>query len=192
MAPARPTASTRRNASLGIAGSLPMLCTAASLATETPILQTHDDALTSYLGAASAAQDVLPLAAQRGVNLDGSLRARGGPPMSLAGNPFGESWNGNMMLSGVRLDTGAISITDVDLALPSPGFSWVIGRSYNAVQEDDQQAHHDSGGYQGVNWFQLSQPELVFYEDGQDAADDLASSNLLLFGLLPGLLLLMC
>ena len=56
--------------------------------------------------------------------------------MSLSGNPFSEAWNASSLMSRIRLDTGTVSITDVYLSLPAPGFSWVIGRSYNVRQFD--------------------------------------------------------
>jgi len=33
--------------------------------------------------------------------------------------------------------------------------------------------HRNSNSYQGVNWFQSSQPELVFYDDATSSDDDL-------------------
>ncbi|MCH8342427.1 MAG: RHS repeat-associated core domain-containing protein [Planctomycetes bacterium] len=136
-----------------------------------PILEIYNDSLTTYLPTSkSNIQDIRALVDQRGVNIDGSLRTAAGPPMALAGNPFSEPWNESMILSGVRLDTGTVSITDVDLALPAPSFSWVIGRSYNARQHDGT-AYFDSNGYQGKNWFQLSQPEIVLYDDADDTKD---------------------
>lgn len=137
---------------------LTVLSPGSLTARTTPILTIHNDSLTSYLGTTTSIQDVRPMFAQRGVNIDGSLRLPAGPPMALAGNPFGEPWNGNANLSGVRLDTGTVSITDIDMALPAPGFSWVIGRSYNARQYTNPTTAYDSNGYQGYNWFQTSQP----------------------------------
>ncbi|MEE9131413.1 MAG: RHS repeat domain-containing protein, partial [Phycisphaerales bacterium] len=141
-----------------------------------PILEVYDASLTTYLydvgDGSTLAQHVRPLMEQRGVNLDGSLRLGSTHPMSLQGNPFGEAWNANMMLSGVRLDTGTYVINDVDLALPSPGPSWVIGRSYNSRQEDEAGTHLDSNGYQGFNWFQSAQPEIVLFEHATDDDKD--------------------
>ncbi len=149
-----------------------------------PILEIYSDSLTSYLADPSAVQGVHPLVDQRGVNIDGALRLGGGPPMSLAGNPFGEAWDGNTLLSGIRLDTGTVSITDVDLALPSPGFSWVIGRSFNVRQLNTEgDGYTDSNGYQGYNWFQLSQPEIVFYDhDGNPNTTEATDMVYLVYG----------
>ncbi|MCH8314975.1 MAG: RHS repeat protein, partial [Planctomycetes bacterium] len=153
----------------------------AALEIQDRVLDLYSTSLTTYLydgndGAGgdpgtTIAQEVRPLAEQRGVNLDGSLRLGSTHPMSLQGNPFGEAWNANMMLSGVRLDTGTYVINDVDIALPSPGPSWVIGRSYNARQEDDQGTRYDSNGYQGYNWFQSAHPEIVLFEGATDDLD---------------------
>ncbi len=155
--------------------SVPQRAVAALVDTD-PVLEVYDDSLTTYLydvgNGTTLVQGVRPLAEQRGVNLDGSLRLGSTHPMSLQGNPFGEAWNANMMLSGVRLDTGTYVINDVDISLPSPGPTWVIGRSYNARQEDDGGTHLDSGGYQGHNWFQSAHPEIVLFEHPTDDAKD--------------------
>ncbi len=141
------------------------------------ILEIYAASLTTYLpAAASLVQDVAPRAIQRGVNLDGTLREAPGIAVSLAGNPLeGEgsgNWNRNNRICGdVRLDTGTYSPFDIDIAMPAPGFSWMIGRTYNARQDVDG-SHHDSDGYQGRNWFQTSQPEILLYDDPSDAAND--------------------
>src|SRR5262245_37140050 len=71
------------------------------------ILKIHNDSLTSYKPTAkSNIQDVRALVDQRGVHVDGTLRARSSHGMAMAGNPFGEPWDGNGMLSSTRLDTG--------------------------------------------------------------------------------------
>jgi YD repeat-containing protein len=137
------------------------------------ILEIYADSLTTYLESSTTnVQDVRPLVDQRGVNIDGSMRKGAALPMALAGNPFrGDGgWNGNKSLNGIQLDIGTYSITDVDIALPAEGFSWVIGRSYNCRQEFDS-SHYDSDGYQGNNWFQLSQPEILLYEGATDDED---------------------
>ena len=111
--------------------------TATFLATGNNPLDIYNDSLTTYLPTTvTTVQKVFPLAEQRGVNIDGSLRVGSAVPMSMAANPFGESWNSTQMLSSIRLDTGTYVINDVDLALPSVGAPWVIGRSYNARQHN--------------------------------------------------------
>ncbi|MCI0456510.1 MAG: RHS repeat protein, partial [Gemmataceae bacterium] len=157
---------------LGLCAALLLAATAARRAVADQILEIHDDSLTTYQASTANGQNIRPLVDQRGVNIDGALRVGAGPPMSLSGNPFGESWDGNSLQSGMRLDTGTYSITDVDLALPAPGFSWVIGRSYNVRQfNQTTSTYYDSNGYQGKNWFQLSQPEIVVYEGSDDSKD---------------------
>jgi len=137
------------------------------------VLQTHDAALTSYLATSkSAVQDVRPQYEQRAVNLDGTLRLGSSFPLMIAGNPNGEGWNGQARLGDLRLDTGTYVTTAVDLALPAEGFSWVIARSYNCRQVDSTPAYFASDGQQGKNWFQMSQPEIVLYEDGGGNAND--------------------
>jgi len=137
-----------------------------------PILEIDATTLTAYLADATPVQGVRPRVQQRGVELDGSMRSAPGLPMAINGNPFGGVWGGGTH-NGVRLDLGTWSQQEVDIALPAPGFSWVIGRSYNARQETSTPAHLDSNGPQGVNWFQSSQPEIVLWKvNGEEGADD--------------------
>jgi RHS repeat-associated protein len=119
-------------------------------------------------------QDACPAATQRGTFIDGSLRPGAGvlQPLSLAANPGSSSWSSHAMLGPVRLFDGAFTATDVDIALPAPGFSWVIGRSYSAMHDDlTDPPQYTSDGYQGFNWFQMSQPELVLYVDSVTPAN---------------------
>ncbi len=135
------------------------------------ILTTYNDSLTTYKPSGkSNIQDIRALIDQRGVNFDGTIRLGSTHRMALAADPFGQSWNRNQVLSGLRLDTGTFIINDVDLAFPAQ-VPWVIGRSYYARQHDGT-SYFASTGYQGKNWFQSSQPELVF-EDSQDDAEDM-------------------
>ncbi|MCI0676140.1 MAG: hypothetical protein L0Y42_10250, partial [Phycisphaerales bacterium] len=136
------------------------------------ILENYSDSLTTYLHTSkSNEQDVRPLVDQRGVHIDGALRHGSSLPMMLAGNPFGEGWDSNNRLSSIRLDTGTFAIHDVDLALPAPGFSWVIGRSHNSRQKDSGGSYFSSNGFQGKNWFQLSQPEILLFDGATDDKD---------------------
>ncbi len=145
------------------------------------ILVVHDDTLTNYRAAATAVQDVSPLAIQRGVNIDGSIRAGSTHPMHLAGNPFGSPWSANQTLNGIRTVTGSYAPTDVDISLPADGPAWVIGRTYNSRQEESS-SHHDSDGYQGKNWFQTSQPEIVIYWDTAEGTEDTDDVLYLVYG----------
>ncbi|MCC6244764.1 MAG: hypothetical protein IT353_18100, partial [Gemmatimonadaceae bacterium] len=70
----------------------------------------------------------------------------------------------------MRVDLATPVISDVDIALPTVGPSWLIGRTFNAAQKNGS-SHRDSDGYQGKNWFQSSNPELSFY-DTTGTADD--------------------
>jgi hypothetical protein len=92
--------------------------------------------------------------------------------LQVAGNPFGEVWSGKQFQGDVRTDIGAYAPSDVDIALPAAGFSWVVGRTYNSQQQNTTPAHIDSNGYQGRNWFQTSQPEILLYEHPSDDAED--------------------
>ena len=158
------------------------------------ILEVYDDSLTTYLVAsATNVQDVRPQAIQRGVHLDGGQREQA-PQLITSGNPGDDGcgggdlcriaggdlpcfpqwlrWNGNNRICGdIRLDTGTYSPNDIDIAMPAPGFAWVIGRTYNSRQELSG-SHHDSDGFQGRNWFQTFQPEILLYGHPTDDAKD--------------------
>jgi hypothetical protein len=130
----------------------------------------YSASLTTYLPTGKTkVQNVRPRAEQRGVNLDGSLRSAPGIPAALAGNPFESVWAGTASLEGVRLDTGTYNPFEIDISLPAPGHRWLVGRTYNARQDDSGQ--FNSNGYQGKNWFQISQPELHLYDDADNAKD---------------------
>ncbi|CAG0985620.1 hypothetical protein PHYC_02006 [Phycisphaerales bacterium] len=149
-------------------------CAAASA--QTQILQIHGDSLTNFLPtSATSIQDIRPMdtGQQRGVNLDGSGRLPSPLGWSIEGNPFASPTGGSMM-GGVRFETGTYSPTEVDLALPAPGFRWVVGRTYNSHQQDSSATHRDSNGVQGRNWSQTSMPEIVLYDDNDDTKDMVA------------------
>jgi len=136
-----------------------------------PINEMHGKAMLAYKAAAATpVQDAWPQAVQRGVQLDGMMRSGAHQQMVIAGNPFENAWRAPS-IGGVRLDTGTFALQEVDIALPAEGFSWVIGRSYNARQDDG--SHRDSDGYQGKNWFQTSQPEILLYDDPSAEKDDM-------------------
>ena len=60
-----------------------------SVASAQQILEIHSDSLTAYKPTGNTlVQDVRPLHSQRGVTIDGSLRAEAALPMALEGNPF--------------------------------------------------------------------------------------------------------
>ena len=146
--------------------------TASAPVTGTPILEIHAAPLTDYLASGTGVQDLLPRHEQRGVHLDGSLRAASTFPMHLNGNPFGSPWNANQVLSDISLATGTYAPLEIDLSIPADGARWVIGRTYNARQ-DDGGNHHDASSAQGWNWAQSSQPEIVLYEHASDDAEDI-------------------
>ncbi len=139
-----------------------------------PILEIHADSLTDYkLSSASNFQDIQLDHGNRGVRIEGTLQARPLFPMAFAGNPFESAWSGAGNQNGLRLDTGAYSPQDVDIALPSDGPGWSIGRSYNARQVDGSGTARNSDGPQGKNWFQDSRPEIQLYMvNGSGGAKD--------------------
>lgn len=134
------------------------------------ILTTNSHTLTQYQAGATAVQELQPIHFQRGVNLDGTKRLESALGWALAGNPYSESWDSKLWMGDIRLDTLSYSPTTIDLSLPAPGFRWIIARAYNGVQHDSS-SHVDSNGYQGWNWSQMSQPELVFHDNADDTKD---------------------
>jgi RHS repeat-associated protein len=170
----------RRSLALGVAFLIAGAAVGRARADQ--ILEVYGTSLTSYKPAAtSVGQDVWPLHQQRGVNIDGTIRAGSSMGWALAGNPFSESWDGHIRLGDLRVDLGAYSPTDVDVALPAPGFRWVIGRSFNGQQSNG--SHRDGNGYQGKNWFQMSQPEIVLYDaDSNPATKEAADVLYIVYG----------
>src|SRR5260221_462427 len=138
------------------------------------ILENYSTSLTTYKPTGNTTiQGVRPLVVQRGVTLDGVLRSGSSFPMMIGGNPFENAWNGREFLKPLRIDTGSYAPLDVDIALPTLGVPWVIGRTYNAVQQNSGGSAINSNGFQGKNWFQTSQPEILFYDDADNAKDEL-------------------
>jgi RHS repeat-associated protein len=136
------------------------------------ILEIHSDSLTTYKPTGqTAVQLVRPLVSQRGVNIEGSLRSAPALAMDLQGNPFESVWVGKERQGELRIDIGAYAPFDVDIALPAAGFSWVIGRTYGPLQVNSGASHIDTNGYQGQNWHQSSQPEIILYDDNDNAKD---------------------
>ncbi len=62
----------------------------------------------------------------------------------------------------MRLDSLTFDALAIDLALPAE-VPWVVGRTFNQVAT--------SNGPQGYNWFQVSQPEIVFYDTTGTSSD---------------------
>lgn len=157
-----------------LCGGLVGICVFGTLWWATParadqILQTNNASLTPYkYGGSTRVQGVRPRAEQRGVGLDGVQRTGGALPWALAGNPF-ESAQAGETLGSLRLSIGAYSPTEIDLTLPAR-VPWVVGRTFNARQANGSKQHFDSNGYQGRNWFQISQPEIRFYDADDDSA----------------------
>jgi YD repeat-containing protein len=128
------------------------------------VLDMYGASLTSYQAASkTAVQDVRPRFDQRGVDMDGTLRAPMALGWAVAGDSVGGGYSGGRTLGDVNLFTGSYGPTDVDLALPTLGLPVVIGRTYSDVQVDSGGSRFDSGGYQGFNWASTVQPELVFF-----------------------------
>ncbi len=145
------------------------------------ILEIAATSLTTYLPpTATTLQTVRPRVGQRGTQIDGAVRAGTGLGLAIGGNPFAHGSGTSVRGNGLRLDQGAAEIFDVDLRLPSTGVDWVVGRSYNARQTDSGGTHLDSAGYQGRNWFQISNPEVLLYDDPSDGISEGAGDILYL------------
>ncbi|UYV13452.1 MAG: hypothetical protein NCW75_04005 [Phycisphaera sp.] len=135
------------------------------------VLNLYDAQLVTYQASPTSVQDLAPRAGQRGVHLDGSMRAgglMGGVIPGHSGSDLG--FNSKRTLGGyVDLFNGAVQVTDVDLAFPAdPGGGWVIGRTYNTRQDDS--GHHVSQGPQGNNWA-MANPEISLFEGATDDLD---------------------
>lgn len=134
------------------------------------LLETHDASLTSYLhSSATPVQDLIPHDLQRAVHFDGTPKAGTGIGASIHANPFGSSWGSSASVGSIDLATGAWNGGVGGIALPAT-VPWTIGVRYSAQQDAGA---HVSDGYQGRNWIQTSQPELVLHEDATTDADDL-------------------
>lgn len=145
----------------------------SAFAWQTQILEVFTPAFPDQASSTTAIQGLRPQVSQRGVNLDGSLRAAPTFSMALQGNPFEQAWVGRERLGDVRLDTGVWAASAVDIALPAEGrVDWAVGRSYNARQKNSGGSYIVPNNYQGRSWAQSSQPEIVF-QAGSTAADDL-------------------
>lgn len=126
------------------------------------ILTIDNVTVDSYQAAASLVQNILPLVSQRGTGLDGSLRSDAPFGWTVNANPFAHEWNDHARYrNDIMLETGRYSPTEIDLELPAPGFSWTVGRTYSV-----NDAGLPSAGYQGDNWQQISQPEVVYAPAG--------------------------
>ena len=151
------------------------------------ILLNDDASITTYLGGADATvQNISLTHHNRGVFIDGTLISKPTLPWSLAGNPWSQDYYNEKAWWGdsIRLATGTYQVTAVDLELPAPGFTWPIARSYNARQYDASllpgSPYVTSDGYQGNNWFQMSQPQLVFLDTDSTALTREAEDRLFL------------
>ena len=150
---------------LAIAGGF-LAANNAHAQTPQPILEIDGYTLEQYRVSASGAQDIEPFSAQRGVGLDGSLRNPAPFGWVVNANPFAHEWNEQAWYHDVMLHTGRYSPTKIDMMLPAPGFSWTVGRTYSIPESGVP-----SEGYQGFNWQQISQPEILVH-DPTGTADD--------------------
>ena len=166
-------------------GSAALLVAISNVHAQTQILEPLGVSLTSYKpSGATSIQDLRSMqsALQRGVNFDGTGRMP---------SPLGWAINGSSLEAGmgagrvgeVRFDTGSYAPLAVDIALPAPGFTWVVGRTFNHRQETSGSAHRDSNGPQGKNWSQTSMPEIVLYDaDGNSGTRETGDILYIVYG----------
>jgi len=139
---------------------------AGRAAAQAPLLHTTAASRHAFTPAGpTAAQDVRPVPAQRGVFIDGTVRQPAAHGWAMSANPLGEPWNRNAMLGEVHLATGAYAPTQVDLALPAV-VPWRVTRSLNGVQRDSSGSHRDgTGAFGGTNWYHDELPQIAFGDD---------------------------
>jgi len=151
----------------------------------------NSDSMTTYLADPSPIQGIRPQPWQRGVQLDGSSAlppllpsAANGAANNCAGGSCGDGnpvsddnisgnnntpgsayWGNKCFLQNIEKPEGWDAKRDHDIAFPAV-VQWIIGHTYNGVQLDDQGDPMDSNGFQGVNWMQVSQPELAWVDGG--------------------------
>ncbi len=147
---------------VALAAACTVLAALAPGARADQILHLRPISFVQNLPAPTGVQSVQPATWQRGVLVDGSLLAGTSLDVSIAGAPgaLGSPLTGARFMRDIDLATGAVVTADVDLALPAR-VPWIVGRAYNAAQRTSAGASRDSNKYQGWNWSQLSQPELI-------------------------------
>lgn len=131
--------------------------------TPAPILEIEPLMVEDYLASETLAQKALPYEDQRGTGLDGSLRSAAPFGWAVNANPFADKWNEKARYRDViMVQTGRYSPTEIDIALPAPGFSWTVGRTYTVPEDTPRYDKHTNvpDGYQGLDWHQFSQPEI--------------------------------
>jgi len=166
--------------SLAVGVCIPALLAAATAWAQGQLISIHADSMVKMKAPLPTnRQEVRPdeHGLQRGVNLDGTLRAGSFLGWAINASPLGGGVSAGRV-GDVRLDTGTFSPNAIDIALPAPGFSWVVGRTYNHRQEENKPDHRDSNGYQGINWFQTSHPEILLY-DADDTPGTLGATDVL-------------
>ncbi len=144
--------------------------------TPAPLLKVEPVLVEDYRGVETPVQKALPYEDQRGTGLDGSLRSEAPFGWVVNANPFAHDWNDKAKYRDViMLQTGRYSPTEIDLALPAPGFSWTVGRTYTVPEDWPNYAVNYQGpkGHQGLDWHQFSQPEIVLFTvPGTDAGEE--------------------
>lgn len=136
-----------------------------------PVLDIYGASLTSYNAASVApVQRLRPQFVQRGVDIDGTSRGLTPFGLALPADPIGGGSTAWRRLGDVDLVTGTYAPTDIDLSFSTLGPPVIIGRTFNSRQVASNGSRIDSNGPMGVNWSQLAQPELVFFDADNNPA----------------------
>ncbi len=171
---------THHSSTIRAAVTCTALLAGAGLASGDALLLMHDASLTSYLpSGATNVQDIRPMAAHRGTNVDGSVRTPNAFGWAIYANPAAGGVGGQYS-GDLRVDLGHYAGTMIQSMPITNGPRWPIGISYNSRQETSGAAHRVSDGPQGSNWFQLAFPEIVFYDADDDSGTEEEDDMLLL------------
>jgi YD repeat-containing protein len=124
-----------------------------------PVLDVYGTSVTASPVGGWSTFSAVPRFDQRGVDIDGTLRAPVPLGWAVAADPLGGGYSNGRKLGDVNLATGSYNPTDIDLALPTIGPPIVIGRTYNNLQGGA--SRNDVLTPQGYNWYQVSQPQIA-------------------------------
>ncbi len=115
-------------------------------------------------------QFMQPVPWQRVVSYDGTAHLGNGIGASLVTREVGHGVDGawsSTIENSINLATGAWTGDIIGISLPAE-ISWPVGVAHNSVGGSDEDATNGNGSYHGPRWSQISQPELVFYSQGDD------------------------
>lgn len=149
-----------------------LTCSVQAVAQQ-PLLLVNNSTLTSaaplwQTGAISAQPTALSYM-HRTAMLDGSVRQSWNGIAAVGANASDTAALSDVSLADVRLSTGEYAPSEVDLAFPSAGPMWVVGRTRTPL--------YQSGRIHGIGWYQISQPQLSFKDNAGDSDDRVYIAN---------------